>query len=461
MPQSVQCPRCQAAVAVGDDVGGSRIGCPSCGQSFIVPGFVSQSESPGDTSAGSPVAAGAGPVASSSDDFMLFDDEVDVVEIVDDVLDDDDLVAAMEVADSNPYENQPPEKKKPVYASEFKVRCPHCGTQTDTTAAKAGKQIKCRDCHSSIRVGQPPRVRPKVEMDMSTAPVFSFSPSVTTQTDRPADPFRKSADEYLAAASKVEDKEPKATFDDVPSIRDWAEAVFGIFLQVGVMAHWLVLSTIASTVAFVAIAIGHPALEMALYPAGAMFAVVVLACGFAIMQSVANEEESVTEWPVGLELSEWLAPTVFCIVAAFLASFPGLAAGGLTMGASLTTVCLTMISLFAIFPFALLSMMDMQSVFVPFSPEVGRSVTRCEEAWGGFYFSSGIIFFFTFLIFAFASGFAGPASAVVSIFVAVAAAFTYFAMLGRLAFAIGRSVNAEPKENNINEVRAAERKQDE
>ena len=369
-------------------------------------------------------------------------DEVEIIE--------DDPTAAMDRQD----------EKKVVYASEFKVRCPHCGTQTDVKASKAGKQIKCRDCYSPIRVGQPPRVKQKVEIDMEAAPAFAFSPSVVTQSDRRDDPYRKSADEYLTAAAKADEKkDPKPDYDDVPKIRDWAKAVFGIFLQVGVMAHWLVLSVIASTVAFVALAIGNQVLVIGLFAAGGMFAAVVLACGFTIMQSIANEQETVTDWPVTLDPSEWLMPTIFCIVAASLACFPGWLMGYMAFGAGLATVCLTMISLFAIFPFVLLSMLDMQSMVMPFSPDVGRSVTRCEEAWGGFYFTSGVIFFFTFLIFTFASGLAPPATAVVSIFVGVSATFIYFAILGRLAFAIGQSVNAKPKKNTIKQTREAERRQ--
>ena len=99
-------------------------------------------------------------------------------------------------------------------------------------------------------------------------------------------------------------------------------------------------------------------------------------------------------------------------------------------------------------------------MFVPFSPEVGRSVTRCEEAWGGFYLSAALIFFGTFLTFFVASLFAPVAAAAVCIFTATAGAFIYFAMLGRLAKAIGQSVNDAPKQNDIDEVREAERARD-
>ncbi|MEP6172791.1 MAG: hypothetical protein ABJ208_29250, partial [Rhodopirellula bahusiensis] len=75
----------------------------------------------------------------------------------------------------------------------------------------------------------------------------------------------------------------------------------------------------------------------------------------------------------------------------------------------------------------------------------------------GFYLSAALIFFGAFLIFFMASLFPPVAAAVVCIFVGTAGTFIYFAMLGRLAKAIGQSVNDQPRDNDIDEVREAER----
>ncbi|MBB3207249.1 ribosomal protein S27E [Rhodopirellula rubra] len=513
MPQMVHCPQCKTAVGVSDDAGGSRVGCPHCGQAFIVPGFeggtgydtggrdnetgsgktrapkvddddddwlnlAPSTPRPSATSPRKPAAPTDVPSPQSTsgsedDDWGLDLPALQPVKprpaAADPVLpdhsvwpDEDDEPATADEDIAATFDERPAGKNSDgdeiQYQKEYRVRCPSCGTQTNVTAAQAGKKVRCRDCFTMVMVPRPPRVPRKAKIDMEAAPSFQFSESTQNVENRPADPFRKSASELLEAASKIEEDEPKPDLD-VPKIRDWATSVFGIFLQIGVMAHWLILSTMASAVAFVALAIDSPMLVVGLFAAGGFFAAVVLACGFAIMQSIANEEESVTEWPVTLEPTEWITPLIFCFAAAGLSYGPGWFIGYMTFGNSLTTVCFSMISTFLIFPFVLLSMLDMQNIFVPFSPDVGRSVTRCEEAWGGFYFSSGIVFFITFLIFAASSMFAPPAAAVLGIFTAVSAVFIYFAMLGRLALSIGHSVNAEAKANDIQQQREREREQ--
>lgn len=487
MPKTVQCPQCHTAVDIRKAAGGSRTDCPACGQSFIVPGF---DESAGKATGGGVGASGFGAPSSSTVD----DDDDDWLNLGDlpplppvtprfpgvagqpgDTASDSPLAEFTTASETWDEDGPPPERpvediastfderppgtnsdgNKIEYQTHYRVRCPTCGTQNDVTAKQEGKKIRCRDCFTTVRVPRPPRVARKVQIDMAEAPAFQFTP-LKDVADRPEDPFRKSASEYLEAASRTEKIEPKPDLD-VPRIRDWTAAVFGIFTQIGVLAHWLILSTLASVVAFIALILESEILVVGLFAAGAFFGAIVLACGFTIMQSVANEDESVDEWPIMLEPTEWIAPSLFCFAAAGLAHGPGWFLGYMTFGNSLMTVCMAMFSTFLIFPFVLLSMLDMESVFTPFSPDIGRSVTRCEEAWGGFYFSSGLVFFFTFLIFVLASLFPPPIAAVISIFVGVAAEFIYFAMLGRLAHSIGQSINAEARPNDIEAERQRER----
>ena len=126
----------------------------------------------------------------------------------------------------------------------------------------------------------------------------------------------------------------------------------------------------------------------------------------------------------------------------------------LILGPSLLSVAITMLSIYVFFPFVLLSMLDMNSAFVPFSGEVARSVTKCEDAWGGFYFSSGLLFVGLFLVFSTASAAMSPVSgAILAIAGGVAGTFLYFGMIGRLAYSIGQAVNAPPRQDEVDRTR--------
>ncbi|MEM9588178.1 MAG: hypothetical protein AAGA03_12930, partial [Planctomycetota bacterium] len=131
--------------------------------------------------------------------------------------------------------------------------------------------------------------------------------------------------------------------------------------------------------------------------------------------------------------------------------------GFMAFGPNIGAVFILMVAIYMLFPFVLLSMMDMRNILMPFSPEVARSVTRCEEAWGATMFSSGVLFFFTFLVYVYASSVSAPAGAVISIFASVFSTFTYFSMIGRLAFNIGQSLNDAPMKNDIESIRERER----
>ncbi|MCG8650051.1 MAG: hypothetical protein MI861_09465, partial [Pirellulales bacterium] len=141
------------------------------------------------------------------------------------------------------------------------------------------------------------------------------------------------------------------------------------------------------------------------------------------------------------------------VAATMVAVIPAWAIAQFAFGPSLLAVAFTMFSIYLLFPFVILSMLDMESPFVPFSAEVARSVTKCEEAWGGFYFSSGLLFFGLFLVFAMATAMTGAVGAVIAVFAGIAITFTYFSMIGRLAYAIGQAVNAPPVKHEIDRGR--------
>ncbi len=120
-----------------------------------------------------------------------------------------------------------------------------------------------------------------------------------------------------------------------------------------------------------------------------------------------------------------------------------------------TFVCIffTMFAVYAMFPFVFLSMLDMNSFMMPFSAELARSTTKSSEVWGGFYFSSGLLFGGLFLLFTVTSGMGIMAATMIGVTASIGVAFAYFSMLGRLAFVIGQSVNAPPRVDRVDRTR--------
>jgi hypothetical protein len=179
-----------------------------------------------------------------------------------------------------------------------------------------------------------------------------------------------------------------------------------------------------------------------------LFAGLLVAHGFAILQSVANGEKAVTEWPL-VDFWAWIGPLFVATAALAVSAGPVWLMGHYFFGTSLTTIAMAMMSMYVLYPFVLLSMLDAESVMVPFSIDVSKSVTRSSEQWGGLYLSSAILFFLLFLVFLATAGMPPILGVVVSITTTVASVFIYFALLGQLAFAIGHSVNAPPKVNDV------------
>ncbi|KAA1261389.1 hypothetical protein LF1_39360 [Rubripirellula obstinata] len=476
MPQTLACPHCQGSVGVADEDLGFHVTCPHCQVDFLAPAF--KPAGAANPSLGS--ASSTSTPESDEDDWLQLDEKP--LSPQPKVNRDDEILAQYMVSDQDPQSssssstsssssssssagsdgfddlelpdfvdnlpsptkpktaNNPAADNKPKPAikkeelKEYRVTCKTCGTPTYVKAKQAGRTIKCADCHSSITVPPPPKVR-KAPAPMPEAKALPMQQSANANR-RPA-PFQKSAERLLAEAEAAEVETPPPNYD-TPDVAAWFRSVFGIFTDSGVLVHWLAFSMIAAIPTYIAIRSEQTILIGALFPFAAIIGSLIAACGFAIMESVANQEDSVSSWPV-FEPFAWLGQLFLVAAAAAVPLVPVAAVFGFLIGPSLLLVLVGLFAVYALFPFVLLSMMDMDSPFVPFSAEVARSVTRCQEPWGGLYFSSGILFFALFLLIASMTTMAGDSGLIISITATVGVIFIYFAMIGRLAYAIGQS----------------------
>lgn len=498
MPQSLQCPQCEGIVSINDRDAGTRVTCPHCQSTFIAPGAQVVA---GDDDDWLRLDDDASPVLDVTEAGINEVDEVEVVdemetgEAIDGSHDAEDFFSSEDVppppaqlddpfgdlppmeipsmapppprpkvndlADDLLPELGPPTKRTtsdsgqtPVassteFQSEFRLNCRVCGTMHYAKASQEGTTIKCTDCHSGILVPAPPRVKQAAQIDIQNAQTFEFEEPATDA--RREDPFRRSAEDLLADAERAG---PDVKPDDfeTPSILEWGRKVFGIFTDLNVMLRWIMFTLIGSVPLYLALAFENKIAALGVIIGGALFGAMLLSCGFSILQSVANDERTVEDWP-SWDPMEWLGNAWVAFAAAGFAGVPALILSQMVFENPLLVIGVTMFSIYMIFPFVLLSMLDMQTVMMPFSPEVARSVSSSQESWGGFYFSAGLLFFGVFLLFVATAGMPPGVAAVTSVAAIVALVFTYFAMIGRLAYAIGQAVNEKPRESGIEDER--------
>ena len=361
-------------------------------------------------------------------------------------------------ASSNPTTD--PEAIPSEYESEFRVTCKTCGTIIYAKATESGKTTNCSDCYSEIIIPQPPKVRKKPEIDITNAETFSLGQGKARAKDK-EDPFRKSADELLAQASREEEEASAPIYEDTPNIVEWLKNVFGIFKDPSVIMHWAVISVAAAIPTALLLAIGETSLQLLLTVGmmigGLLLGAVTVSCAFAILISVANDNDHVEEWP-SMDISQWLGQLIPVVGATGLVAVPMWTICYITNCTGLLGVFLVMLAIYLFLPFVLLSMLDMGSVLTPFSPELARSVSKCQEEWAGFYFSSGALFLGLFLFIALAWSIASSIGIIASVSLSILITFAYFGMLGRLAYTIGQSVNAPPMKNDVDRSRPSDPK---
>lgn len=331
------------------------------------------------------------------------------------------------------------------YAKEYRVTCKICGSHIYAKASQAGGTTKCSDCFSEMLIPSPPRIKKSNTFNVDEAETFNFESK--TKAKRRPDPFQKSAEQLLDEAERAEQEEPSKPIDfDVPKISEWFITLLSPFRDPTVIVHLAGLCILGVIPTWIALKIQSSVLLLALFPGGLIFALLSVSCGMAILLATANNEPRVSEWPT-FDLYGWLEQLTLVGGATILAGVPCWVLSTLILGPHLLSALITMFSIYLLFPFIILSMLDMNSVFKPFSGELSRSVTKCEEAWGGFYFSSGLLFVGTFLCFVIGSTANPETCAMISIIAAETAVFIYFGMIGRLAYAIGQSVNAPPRKD--------------
>lgn len=464
MSQTLECPSCKKAVRAEPEHAGKKVRCPSCKKPFMVPGiapttnddddWLSLDDEPKSKPASSTKSKSKTTVPSSEqDDAALRDALAGVGGNAQDASGFGDGDFSPPSDDDDPFGDlppvpppakagaAPPKATSVEYQHNYRVRCKVCESPSDVTADQAGQTISCHDCHSPMVVPPPPKVKKKTEVNLDQAATFQFSEA--PGESRPADPFMKSARELLDSAEQEEVEEEPEDYE-TPEVGKWLADVFGIYKNPSVVMFTLVFSCVMGGIAaMVGFFVLIPTLFGVLAVSALLMYGLVVAHAFTIMEAIANDAEEINAWPEVLDPGTWIMPMLYCFAAAGIVATPLGLLSGVLFDSYLASIFLIMFSIFALFPFVLLSMLDMQSMFTPFSPEVSRSVTRGKESWAGFYFSSAVLFGAIYLLFVLFDNSESSLGWVASAIVLVVGTFLYFAMLGRLAYSIGQVVQED------------------
>ncbi|MEO1614863.1 MAG: hypothetical protein AAFV88_03380 [Planctomycetota bacterium] len=478
MSTQFNCPKCRSALTIPPTSGGARIQCPRCNESIVAPSLVaSESEeddwlnlddSPPKSPASVPAGESAGgevlkevsppnPYLSSTpaepnEPVDLGEDEdpftlapaatlttpTSITDSLPAAVNADDLFADLPSADEAIRE-----AASEASQESFRVTCNVCATVLYAKPSQEGQSIRCSDCYSDVVVPAPPKKGVDSKPAMQSGGGFELSQSTS---ERPKDPYQKSAEELLEKAAEVP-KGPEFTpAYETPDVLGWFKSIFAIFIQPGVILHLFGLSLLIAIPT--AVVVAYPVLVIGLIPIALIGGTLTVCCGFAILFGVANQHERIEDWPT-VDPTGWFDSMGLVIASSGISVVPAYMLTRIMGLPPFFSLMLVMLSIFVLFPPILLSMLDGQSITTPFSASVSRSVTRCQEDWGAFYFSSGItfaiIYFYFFMIEI------TPNSVAIGVVLSIFAAFAYFAMIGRLALAISEVVDLSAIDSRVEE----------
>ena len=288
---------------------------------------------------------------------------------------------------------------------EYRVQCKLCGTLLYAEPQQAGRMIQCPDCHSQFEAPPPPVKRAsKPAKPAAAADPMEVRFKNETPPARPAVTGTKSTQDMLDRAKQELDETPEDGGETIYDFdtRGWLMRSFSFLFDLG-----LILIAIASGVfsagLFLAVCWFAQQSE-ATRGLGSLLGVLIgagigiplmsalLTNGLAVLESSANRLKRVQEWPM-FNPVEWFGEIACVVVAFLLAALPGGLLALLVQylgGGTVMMLGAYLISVWLLFPPLLLSMLDLQSVFRPYSKEVYQSIQSRGEAWGACYMMTAL-----------------------------------------------------------------------
>lgn len=330
------------------------------------------------------------------------------------------------------------------------VLCPKCDARVSVTEKQAGRRVQCPRCT------KPFLTVASADLDSSVTSLGNLndlgdddwmdlppldSDMVTAQKPSPMGQRRLVQAEQNAEEQATEQAANRET--PRADVMAWTGRTFKIFLDPVVWFHWFGLSGFLGLAVYFTVI--NPLIGFGTLPIMVMTSLVVLSCGLAIVNAVANGHPEVDDWPT-LDVFLWLESTLMVAAALMCSVMPVGLLCAILFPNSLATALLIILGAHLLFPFVLLSMLHEQSMTCPVSLDVIQSYRKSRRACHAFYFPAAatlmlpVVYFFVVP--------PTPTNYAIGAAIGVIAAFVYSAMLGCFAQSLvlaGLSLNAAVK----------------
>ncbi|MBI3862170.1 MAG: hypothetical protein HY290_09775 [Planctomycetia bacterium] len=357
----------------------------------------------------------------------------------------------------------PPPESKPLRA----------GAEGKSQRAVPTISLECPTCHELIkaRVGPKPG---KTKCTFCEAPI-SIPDQKTVEKWRAAEVKPRSAGEIgeYASGPVPESLPPRPTtvFDRISEIRQEAipdpprwtffSGVFNLPWQSQVLVRWIYMSIGFTAIVGIGIVLKGLAAQFSGFSAGVAIAFFLMpiiwlvfftvsyssACSLHVLESTAAGLDQIEAWPEP-NWRDWMAEMMYL---GWIAAIPAAISYGVALLAATkgVPVFITVPSvLFVIYPISLLSALEANSIWVPLTLPIVKSLFRWWWCWLLFYGLAGLVIGglvagATYLIVSSLDGFLlalGPLLA--------AAPLIYFRLLGRLAWRMTTKVKRKAKKNH-------------
>lgn len=332
------------------------------------------------------------------------------------------------------------------------VVCGVCGTRMTPPAKYAGRKVKCPDCETMCPIPTAEQIEARYRDELLSAPARpeSHEPYGLQAPSETIEPTHNVFRELSSIRHEEIPDPPKSLFFETVfefpwrsrgTLLRWSLVSIG-FSLVGMLA-WLVFYLIDEFGSAGAIAAGGAILGVAVI--GLISAGYAASCGFSILQETAAGINVIEVWPEEgwkdgiFEFFQvlWLHAVsgFFCYVFAMLV---------LPLTGYLTPPLLAVHAL--LFPLGLISAMDADSVWLPYSTMALRSLRRLTREWAVFYGLSAAFLCVTCGAF-FVLAVRLPLAAGITLGPFIASVvFIYARLLGRLAWKIGIDASGDDEE---------------